>query len=129
MLLRGWQRCGELVEQFHGVRLRRGEDRQSVLNMVLADSHEQALERARPGHDEFWKFLGPYGWSKSYADESGKPWAYGRIPTLEDSIAPGALLVGTADQVGQQVVGLHRDLALQYPRISPHFPRLLPATD
>ena len=93
--------------------------------MVLADSHEQAHERARPGHDEFWKFLGPYGWSKSYADETGKPWAYGRIPTLEDSIAQGAWLVGTADEVGEQVVGLQRDLGLEYVSIFPHFPGMV----
>jgi len=125
MLRRAWQQYGELVEQYHGVRLRRGEDRQSVLNMVLADSHEQALERARPGHDEFWKFLGPYGWSKAYADESGKPWAYGRIPSLEESIAQGAWLVGTADEVGEQVAGLQRDLGLEYLSIFPHFPGMV----
>jgi alkanesulfonate monooxygenase SsuD/methylene tetrahydromethanopterin reductase-like flavin-dependent oxidoreductase (luciferase family) len=125
MLLRGWQRYADLVEQYHGVHLRRGEDRQCVLNVVLADSFEQALERARPGHDEFWKFLGPYGWSKSYADESGKPWAYGRIPTLEESIAQGAWLVGTADEVGQQIVGLQRDLGLEYLSIFPHFPGMV----
>jgi alkanesulfonate monooxygenase SsuD/methylene tetrahydromethanopterin reductase-like flavin-dependent oxidoreductase (luciferase family) len=125
MLKRGWQQYGELVERFHGVRLRRGEDRQSVLNVVLADSHEQALERARPGHDEFWKFLGPYGWSKAYADESGKPWAYGRIPTLEESIAQGAWLVGTADEVGAQVAELQHDLGLEYLSIFPHFPGMV----
>jgi len=125
MLKRGWQQYGELVERYHGVRLRRGEDRQSVINLVLADSHEEALERARPGHDEFWKFLGPYGWSKAYADESGRPWAYGRIPTLDESIAQGAWLVGTADDVGEQLADLQRDLGLEYLSIFPHFPGMV----
>ena len=61
------------------------------------DTHEQALEGARPGHDEFFRFLAPYGRSRSYLDENGKPWEWGRMPTLEDSIAQGAWIVGTAE--------------------------------
>jgi len=125
LLKRGWQQYADLVERYHGVRLRRGEDRQSVINVVLGDSHEQALALARPGHDEFWKFLGPYGWSKAYTDESGKAWAYGRIPSLEESIAQGAWLVGTADEVGEQVLELQRDLGLEYLTIFPHFPGMV----
>jgi len=125
MLKRGWQNYAELVERHHGVRLRPGEDRQVVLNIVIGDSHDQALELARPGHDEFWRFLGPYGWSKAYADESGKPWAYGRIPSLDESIAQGAWLVGTADELRDEVAELQRDLGLEYLTIFPHFPGMV----
>jgi alkanesulfonate monooxygenase SsuD/methylene tetrahydromethanopterin reductase-like flavin-dependent oxidoreductase (luciferase family) len=125
MLLRNWRRYADLVEQYHGVSLRRGEDRQAVLNIVLADTREQALELARPGHDEFWRFLGPYGWSKAYADEDGKPWVYGRIPSLDESIAQGAWLVGTADAVGEDIAGLQRQLGLEYISIFPHFPGMV----
>jgi alkanesulfonate monooxygenase SsuD/methylene tetrahydromethanopterin reductase-like flavin-dependent oxidoreductase (luciferase family) len=125
MLKRGWQQYADLVERYHGVRLRPGEDRQSVVNTVIAHSHEQALALARPGHDEFWKFLGPYGWSKVYADESGQPWVYGRIPSLEESLAQGAWLVGTADDVGEQLAELQRDLGLEYLSIFPHFPGMV----
>src|SRR5437764_14355290 len=125
MLKRNWHRYADLVEQYHNLKLRRGEDRQAVLNVVLADTHEQALELARPGHDEFWRFLGPYGWSKAYADEDGRSWAYGRIPTLEESIAQGAWLVGTADEVGEQIAQLQRDLGLEYLTLFPHFPGMV----
>jgi alkanesulfonate monooxygenase SsuD/methylene tetrahydromethanopterin reductase-like flavin-dependent oxidoreductase (luciferase family) len=125
MLKRSWRQYADLVEQYHGTRLRPGEDRQAVLNVVLADSHEQALALATPGHDEFWRFLGPYGWSKAYADENGKPWAYGRIPSLAESIAQGAWLVGTADEVGEEIVGLQQDLGLEYLTIFPHFPGMV----
>jgi alkanesulfonate monooxygenase SsuD/methylene tetrahydromethanopterin reductase-like flavin-dependent oxidoreductase (luciferase family) len=121
-LRRGWRRYAELVEQYHAVQLRRGQDRQVVLNVHVADTHEQALQGARPGHDEFWRFLGPYGWSKAYADEDGKPWASGRIPSLEESMAQGAWLVGTTDAIGEQVQALQRDLGLEYLTIFPHFP-------
>jgi alkanesulfonate monooxygenase SsuD/methylene tetrahydromethanopterin reductase-like flavin-dependent oxidoreductase (luciferase family) len=121
-LKRGWRQYADLVERYHGVRLRPGEDRQAVLNMVLADTHEQAMHLARPGHDEFWRFLGPYGWSKAYADENGTSWVYGRIPSLEESIAQGAWLVGTADEVGEEIAGLQHELGLEYVTIFPHFP-------
>jgi hypothetical protein len=125
VLKRGWQQYADLVERYHGVRLRRGEDRQNVVNMVIGDSHEQAFEQARPGHDEFWRFLGPYGWSKAYADDAGKPWAYGRIPSLEESVAQGAWFVGTAGEVGGQLAELQRDLGLEYLSIFPHWPGMV----
>jgi alkanesulfonate monooxygenase SsuD/methylene tetrahydromethanopterin reductase-like flavin-dependent oxidoreductase (luciferase family) len=125
MLKRNWQQYADLVERYHGVHLRKGQDRQAVLNIVLADSREQAMAQARPGHDEFWRFLGPYGWSKAYADENGKSWAYGRIPSLEESISQGAWLVGTADEVGEDIATLQRDLGLEYVTIFPHFPGMV----
>jgi alkanesulfonate monooxygenase SsuD/methylene tetrahydromethanopterin reductase-like flavin-dependent oxidoreductase (luciferase family) len=125
LLKRGWRQYGDLVEKYHAVRLRRGEDRQAVLNIAIADTHEQAMERARPGHDEFWRFLGPYGWSKAYADADGKPWVHGRIPSLEESIAQGAWLVGTADEVGAQIAALQGELGLEYLTVFPHFPGMV----
>jgi alkanesulfonate monooxygenase SsuD/methylene tetrahydromethanopterin reductase-like flavin-dependent oxidoreductase (luciferase family) len=92
---------------------------------VLADSHEQAMQLARPGHDEFWRFLGPYGWSKAYADADGKSWAYGRIPSLEESIAQGAWLVGTAAEVGEEIGRLGQELGFEYVTIFPHFPGMV----
>jgi alkanesulfonate monooxygenase SsuD/methylene tetrahydromethanopterin reductase-like flavin-dependent oxidoreductase (luciferase family) len=124
-LKRSWRQYADLVERYHGVRLRPGEDRQAVLNLVLADTHEQAIQLARPGHDEFWRFLGPYGWSKAYADEDGKSWAYGRIPSLEESIAQGAWLVGTASEVGEEIAALGHELGFEYVTIFPHFPGML----
>jgi len=121
-LKRGWQQYADLIQRYHGVRLRKGEDRQAVINLHIADTHAQALERARPGHDEFFRFLAPYGRSRSYIDEHGQPWAHGRIPTLEESIAQGAWLVGTADEVAGQIQELQRDLGLEYVSIFPHFP-------
>jgi alkanesulfonate monooxygenase SsuD/methylene tetrahydromethanopterin reductase-like flavin-dependent oxidoreductase (luciferase family) len=125
-LKRGWQQYADLVERYHGVRLRQGEDRQAVVNLTIASTHEQAMQLARPGHDEFWRFLGPYGWSKVYVDEAtGERWQHGRIPSLEESIAQGAWQVGTADEVGEQLEELQRDLGLEYLTIFPHFPGMV----
>jgi alkanesulfonate monooxygenase SsuD/methylene tetrahydromethanopterin reductase-like flavin-dependent oxidoreductase (luciferase family) len=127
MLKRNWQQYADLVERYHGVRLRAGEDRQLVVNIAIGETHAQALEMARPGHDEFWRFLGPYGWSKAYADDlnQGKPWVYGRIPSLEESIAQGAWLVGTAAEVGDEILELEHALGLEHLSIFPHFPGMV----
>src|SRR6185503_14754486 len=53
-LKRGWQHYADLIEQYHGIKLRPGEDRQVVLNVHIGDTHEQAMAGARPGHDEFF---------------------------------------------------------------------------
>ena len=42
-----------------------------MLNPWIADSKEQAMAEVRYGHDEFWKFLGPYGWSRGYMGPDG----------------------------------------------------------
>jgi alkanesulfonate monooxygenase SsuD/methylene tetrahydromethanopterin reductase-like flavin-dependent oxidoreductase (luciferase family) len=124
-LINNWRRYGELVEQHHGVRLRAGEDRLLVTNVVLADTHQAALDLARPGHDEFFRFLAPYGRSRSYVDEHGKNWEWGRMPTLEDSIAQGAWIVGTADEVGRELLALKAELGLESLVLFPHFPGMV----
>ena len=40
-------------------------------------------------------------------------------------MAQGAWLVGTADEVGEQVQELQRDLGLEYMTIFPHFPGMV----
>ena len=54
-----WHRFGECWEQAHGTPLAPGDRRMLVVNIRIEDTYEQAVASARPGHDEFWKFLGP----------------------------------------------------------------------
>ena len=61
-----------------------GEKRLLVLNVRVEDTYEEALDSARPGHDEFWKFLGPYGWSRGYMGDDGKPVAPGPHPDARE---------------------------------------------
>src|SRR5260221_2304065 len=60
MLLRGWQRYADLVEQYHRVRLRRGGGRASGLHVVPAGLFEQALGPGRPGPDRVLEVFAPY---------------------------------------------------------------------
>ena len=98
-----WQTYATNFAQAHGRDLAAGEKRLLVVNPLIADSKEQAMAEVRDGHDEFWKFLGPYGWSRGYMGEDGKPMAAGMIPTLEQSIENKTWLVGTADDVAEEI--------------------------
>ncbi len=106
---RMWDRYGELHEQHHGSGLARGDKRMLVVATRVEDTHEEAMRTARNGHDEFWKFLGPYGWSRGYMGPDGKPVGPGLIPTLEESMAQKTMLAGTAEEVAADIQ-MYRDL-------------------
>jgi alkanesulfonate monooxygenase SsuD/methylene tetrahydromethanopterin reductase-like flavin-dependent oxidoreductase (luciferase family) len=117
---RMWDRYGELHEQTHGSNLARGDKRMLVVSTRIEDTHEEAIRTARNGHDEFWKFLGPYGWSRGYMGPDGKPVGPGLIPTLEESMAQKTILVGTAEEVAADIQ-MYRDLlGCDYITIFPH---------
>ncbi|MEK7425638.1 MAG: LLM class flavin-dependent oxidoreductase [Actinomycetota bacterium] len=117
---RMWERYGELHEQHHGSNLSRGDKRMLVVTVRIEDTHEEAMRSARNGHDEFWKFLGPYGWSRGYMGADGKPVAPGLIPTLEQSIDQRTILVGSPAEVAEQVQAFRDLLGVEYLTIYPH---------
>ncbi len=94
-----WDRYAALHDEAHGGSLDAGDKRMLVVTPWIADSKEEAMAQVRAGHDEFWKFLGPYGWSRGYMGPDGKPSPPGLIPTLEESIENKTWLVGTAQDV------------------------------
>jgi len=98
-----WDRFGEVYEETHGTALAAGEKRTLVLNTCIEDTREAAIASVRDGHDEYWKFLGPYGWSKGYMGADAKPAEAGLIPTLDESLDGKVWLVGTADDVAEQI--------------------------
>jgi alkanesulfonate monooxygenase SsuD/methylene tetrahydromethanopterin reductase-like flavin-dependent oxidoreductase (luciferase family) len=121
--VRQWfERFGELYAAHHGRELAAGEKRMLVVSVRIEDTYEAALASARPGHDEFWKFLGPYGWSRGYMGEGGKPAAPGLIPTLEESLENKTWLVGTPEQVAEGIAFYRDQLGLQDLCLFPNFP-------
>jgi len=117
---RFWDIYGTNYEQAHGVALPASEKRMLVVSTRIEDTHEEAMQTARNGHDEFWKFLGPYGWSRGYMGENGKPAQPGLIPTLEESIENKTILVGTAEEVAEEVQFLKDLLGFEHLTIFPH---------
>ena len=103
---RMWDRYGEVHEAAHGPGIKSHEQRMLVVSVRIEDTHEEAMRTARNGHDEFWKFLGPYGWSRGYMGEDGRPVKPGLIPTLEESMKQRTILVGTRRGSGRAGAGL-----------------------
>lgn len=88
---------------------RRGSDRVLVLNTHIARTTEDAIKRARPGHDEFCKFLAPYGRFSSFRQADGTKVPFGFQPTIEDSRAQKIMAIGSVDDV-VDVIGMYREL-------------------
>jgi alkanesulfonate monooxygenase SsuD/methylene tetrahydromethanopterin reductase-like flavin-dependent oxidoreductase (luciferase family) len=119
---RNWDRYAALWEESHGQTLEPGARRMLVVNVRVEDTHEQALQAARPAHDEFWKFLGPYGWSRGYMAEDGRPARPGLIPTLEQSLEQKVWLVGSPQDVAEGLQFYIDTLSLQELCLVPAFP-------
>lgn len=117
---RFWNTYAEKYEAVHGTTLAPHEKRMLVVAVRIEDTYEAAVESARPGHDEFWKFLGPYGWSRGYMGEDGRPARPGLIPTLDESLENKTILLGTPEQVAEGVQFYRDLLGLQHLVIFPH---------
>jgi len=117
---RFWDTYGERYAEAHGVELEPHEKRMLVLAVRIEDTYEKAVETATPGHDEFWKFLGPYGWSRGYMGADGKPAKPGLIPTLEESIENKTIIIGTPEDVAEGIAFYRDLLGLRYLTIFPH---------
>jgi alkanesulfonate monooxygenase SsuD/methylene tetrahydromethanopterin reductase-like flavin-dependent oxidoreductase (luciferase family) len=118
-----WERFAERYAETQGRELAPGEKRMLVLNVRVEDTHERAWATARAGHDEFWKFLGPYGWSRGYMGADGKPAPPGLIPTLEESVENRTWVIGTAEEVAEGIDAYRRELGgLAELCLFPNFP-------
>ena len=117
-----WERFAEIYAETHGRELERGEHRLLVLNLRVEDTYEEAVASMRDGHDEFWKFLGPYGWSKGYMGPDGRPAKPGLIPTLEESLDQKTCVVGTAEQVAEFISSYDEQVGLENLLLFPAMP-------
>jgi alkanesulfonate monooxygenase SsuD/methylene tetrahydromethanopterin reductase-like flavin-dependent oxidoreductase (luciferase family) len=117
---RFWDKYGETYAATHDRELHTHEKRMLVVSVRIEDTMEQARESALPGHDEFWKFLGPYGWSRGYMGPDGKPSPPGLIPTLDESIENKTILLGSPEDVAAEVQFLKDLLGFESLTIFPH---------
>jgi alkanesulfonate monooxygenase SsuD/methylene tetrahydromethanopterin reductase-like flavin-dependent oxidoreductase (luciferase family) len=111
-----WRRYGALVEEIHGVRLRRGEDRVLQVQFHVADSAEAAIRTARRGHDELTKLLWPNIVRRVPALAGRRPF------TLEERMAGKSWIVGTPEQARATLLEMQDELALEALVIFPHLP-------
>lgn len=117
---RMWDSYGTRYADAHGVELAPGDKRILVVAVRVEDTREEAIASARDAHDEFWKFLGPYGWSRGYMGPDGKPAQPGLIPTLEESIENKTILLGSPEDVAEEVQFYRDLLGVEHLVIFPH---------
>jgi alkanesulfonate monooxygenase SsuD/methylene tetrahydromethanopterin reductase-like flavin-dependent oxidoreductase (luciferase family) len=99
-----------------------GEGRAMQLMVHVAPTTQEAIARARPGHDEYVKFLSPYGRFGLY----GKDLPFKYAPTLEQTRTARAMAIGSIEEV-VDVLGEFRDkLDLRHVLLFPEFPGLTP---
>ena len=108
-----WDRFGEVAAEV-GWELGPGGGRCLAVNCHVGRTSQEARESVRGPHDEWIKFLAPYGRFKSYSTPDGSPTPFDFRPTVEDSIDQKVMLIGSVEEVAQQL-GEWRDLlALQH---------------
>ena len=103
-----WQRYAAVRDDM-GQPVGPGQDRTLVLNIHVGRTREEAMRRGKPGHDEFCKFLAPYGRFSSYRFADGSKVPFDHCPTVDDSNRLKIQLVGSIDDVVDGV-GYWRDL-------------------
>jgi alkanesulfonate monooxygenase SsuD/methylene tetrahydromethanopterin reductase-like flavin-dependent oxidoreductase (luciferase family) len=107
-----WDAFADNFEAAHGHPLAPGARRMLVLNVAVGRTREQAMAEVRDGHDEFWKFLAPYGWGRGYRGPYGAPASADFVPTLADSMQQGVWAVGTPEDVAAEIDRYRGDLGL-----------------
>jgi alkanesulfonate monooxygenase SsuD/methylene tetrahydromethanopterin reductase-like flavin-dependent oxidoreductase (luciferase family) len=103
-----WDRYAEIRDEI-GRPVGPGEDRCLVLNLHVGRTREEAMRKGKPGHDEFVKFLAPYGRFNSYRNPDGSKVAFDHMPTVHESNEQKIQIVGSIDDA-VDAIGFWRDL-------------------
>jgi alkanesulfonate monooxygenase SsuD/methylene tetrahydromethanopterin reductase-like flavin-dependent oxidoreductase (luciferase family) len=92
-----WHRFAEIAAE-HGHHWGPGDGRVLVINAHVGRTREAAFAAARDHHDEFYRFLAPYGRAAGYLGKDPKS-AIGYQPPLEESFEQRIWAVGSVDDV------------------------------
>ncbi len=103
-----WDRYAAIREDM-GKPVGPGEDRALVLNVHVGKTREAAMRRGKPGHDEFCKFLAPYGRFSSYRMPDGSKVPFDFCPTVQESIDQKIQAIGSVADV-VDTIGYWRDM-------------------
>jgi alkanesulfonate monooxygenase SsuD/methylene tetrahydromethanopterin reductase-like flavin-dependent oxidoreductase (luciferase family) len=103
-----WDDFGERAAS-NGWDLAQGEGRCLALNVHVRETTAEARRTARGPHDEWIKFLAPYGRFRSYTMPDGGPTPFDHRPTLEDSIDQRIMAIGAPEEVAD-VMGAYREI-------------------
>lgn len=103
-----WTRFAKIRDDM-GKPVAPGDDRCLVLNVHVGKTREEAMKKGKPGHDEFCRFLSPYGRFSSYRNPDGSKVAFDHCPTVQESIDQKIQAIGSVDDV-VDTIGFWREL-------------------
>ena len=98
-----WEHFTKTWDDTHGTTSRLGENKAMVLNFHAQETREEAWKIGGPGHDEFSRFLAPYGRFTNYKDESGGKMAFGVRPTLQQSCDQQIQLIDSMENCAEAI--------------------------
>ena len=112
-VVEAWQR----IEAEHGRETELGGNLIISFSVYLAESTDQGIREARSFFEENMKMFAPLGFVRGLSDEQiealGDPDRVytANLPTLEQGVEGGSWLIGTPEQVTEQLLGIQK----QYP--------------
>lgn len=92
----------------HGWELAPGQARCLAINVHVGPTHDDAVRTGRDAHDEWVKFLAPYGRFRSYRMPDGSPTPFDHRPSIDDSIEQRIMAIGSFDEVAE-TLATYRD--------------------
>jgi alkanesulfonate monooxygenase SsuD/methylene tetrahydromethanopterin reductase-like flavin-dependent oxidoreductase (luciferase family) len=98
-----------------------GEGRAFHINVHVGRTTEEAMVAGRGGHDEYVKFLSPYGRFARY-DNGEVP--FNHCPTVEQTMTEESMAIGSIEQVADLLGRIKERLDLQHLLLFPDFPGL-----
>jgi alkanesulfonate monooxygenase SsuD/methylene tetrahydromethanopterin reductase-like flavin-dependent oxidoreductase (luciferase family) len=108
-----WDLYGQRAAE-SGWEIKRGEARCLALNAHVAHTTEAAMSGARNAHDEWIKFLSPYGRFRSYAMPDGSETPFDHKPSLEDSMDQQIMAIGSVEQVADTMGRYHDEVGVEH---------------
>lgn len=118
-----WELFGRILEEHHGRSFSRGENRMLVVSVHVSDDRESALEELRAPLAERARFLAQQRPVGSAPD--GTPYPTGYVPTLEEMLERGNMLVGSAAEVRDKLVEIVEALGVEEIGVEMGFPGML----
>lgn len=118
-IAQSWDRFADLAAG-HGRELAPGEGRALHLNSFVGRTTQEAFSQGRDGHDEFVKFLRPYGRFQHYRRDA----PFDHAPTAEETAEVGHMLIGSIEEVADRIGTIRDRLSLQHLLLFPDFPGL-----
>ncbi len=115
-----WDEFGEVLSQRLGRPALPGENRMLVISAHVGEDRDTAMEELRIPVIERSRFLAQQRPVGSFPD--GRPFPVGYVPTLEETLMRGNLMVGSGPEVSDRIVEIVEALGVEEMAVEMGFP-------